>query len=74
MTTRFARTLFLPLILSLALPAFAAEMQEVFALLAKAICTPGKPEKLKRYEGLQDRLAIVIARYGAYVPRPATRV
>ena len=54
---------------------YLAEMHEVFALLTKAIFTVGVPkeEKLKRIDEFDDRLAIVIARYGAYIPNKKPR-
>ena len=53
---------------------YLAEMHEVWGLLTKAIFTVRAPEeKLKLIDEFDDRLAIVIARYGAYIPNKKLR-
>ena len=54
---------------------YLAEMHEAWALLLKVTFTVGVPkeEKLKRIDELRDRLAIVVARYDAYIPNKKPR-
>lgn len=53
---------------------YLAEMREVFALWTGAIFRGGtREEKLKRIDELRDRLALVIFRYGAYIPNKKPR-
>jgi hypothetical protein len=53
---------------------YLAEMHEAWALLLKAtFSVEVKEEKLKRIDELRDRLAIVKARYDAYIPNKKPR-
>ena len=53
---------------------YLAEMHEAWALLPKAtFSVEVKEEKLKRIDELRDRLAIVVARYDAYIPNKKPR-
>ncbi len=53
---------------------YRAEMHEVWATLLNIASTVAvKEEKLKRIDELDDRIAILIARYGAYIPNKKPR-